>query len=484
MQRPSASSIFHRSGRGPPWRPVFHSAVGDGNILNKRLTLPPLLLRPNVPNRVMNCRDFNALATMVNLLRRLDNAETGVVLRRMNAMREMPRLGHHQFEWQRGFWNTELVYRWHFLFGGPLCRSYFEEKTGVCIPDLTLYGLCVHGLLEEQPGWMERQLLDLPLFDRGVTEAALPLLSAPITVARENARLLETDAWTTSYRPSQYRQTPLISIGDPPRLYAPLRDLIYVRITSGLFYDVVDGPQPVRNEIGDRFEDYSRDLLAGALPNLQASRSVAYQFNGKSMKSPDVLLRDSDRVAAVFECKARRMSFAARYAEDQVAEGGGGFDELIKGICQIWRFFAHIRLGCAEGIVIDEATSGVLLTLDNWLTMSGELQRELADLARERAAQRYPEITLADQRPIVFCSIEELEQTLAGADEAQFLADLELAVEARYVGWILPNVHRDLAGQREVPRPYPFAGRLGEVLPWWDKTDSLAAAIAAKAQAR
>ena len=140
------------------------------------------------------------------------------------------------------------------------------------------------------------------------------------------------------------------------------------------------------------------------------------------------------------------MSFAARYAEDQVADGGGGFDELIKGICQIWRFFAHIQLGCVSDIVVDPATSGVLLTLDNWLTMSAELQRELTDLARERAVKRHPEITPADQRPVVFCSIEELEQTLAGADEAQFLTDLKLAAEDRYVGWILPNVHRDAAG--------------------------------------
>lgn len=451
-------------------------------LLNERLTLPPLQLRPNTLNRFINCREVNALVTIVNLLKRLENAEAGMYLRRMNVMREMPRLGHRQFEWQRGFWNTESGYRWYFLFGGPLCRSYFKQKTGVCIPDFALYGLCVHGLFEEQPGWMELQLLDLPLFDRGITEPALRLLSAPIALARKSVRQLRKDAWTTSYQPSQYRQTPLISFGDQPRHYAPLRDLIYVRITSGLFYDVADGPQLVRNEISDRFEHYSRELLAGALPKLQASRSVTYRFNGSPMSSPDVLLRDRDRVVTVFECKARRMSFAARYAEDQVADGGGGFDELIKGISQIWRFFAHVRLGLVSDVVIDDATSGVLLTLDNWLTMSGELQRELLGIARDRAATRHPEITLGDQRPIVFCSIEELEQTLAGADEAQFITDLKLATEDRYFGWILPNVHRDVAGEGTAARPYPFAGRLGEVLPWWNKFDSLAEAAATKQQ--
>jgi hypothetical protein len=386
-----------------------------------------------------------------------------------------------QLEWQRGFWNTELLYRWFFVFGGPLSLSYFERKTGVSIPDFALYGICIHGLFEEQPGWMERGLLDLPMFNHGIAEGALKLLSTPLEAARQNARRLKRDAQTTSYQPSQYRQTPLISIGDPPRLRAPLRDLIQVRITSGLFYDLADGPDLVRNEIGDRFEQYSYDLLADALPSLQVSRTVPYRFKGNPMDTPDVILRDSDRVAAVFECKARRMSFAARYAEDQVADGGGGFDELIRGICQIWRFFAHIRLGCMGGFVIDDATSGVLLTLDNWVTMSSELQRELVQLASERAAKRHPEIIPGDQRRIVFCSIEELEQTLAGADGAQFIADLKLPAEDRYLGWILPNVHRDVAGREGTTRPYPFAGRLNQVLPWWDNIVSLAEATVAKA---
>lgn len=457
----------------PPWEME--------TLLNERLALPPLRLRPGSPYRVMNTKTFNALGATINLLRRLEEAEIGMVLRRMNVMREMPRIGHRQFEWQRGFWSTEVVYRWPFLFGGPLCLDYFKRKTGVSIPDFIFYGVCVHGLFELQPGWMQRQLLELPGFDRAVTEPSLRLLSAPIAEARVGAGQLKRLAWTTNYQPSQYRQTPLILVGNPPRLRAPLRDLIQVRITSGLFYDVADAPPAVRNEIADRFEGYSHDLLAGHLPGLQATRSIPYRFKGNLLNSPDVLLRDRERLCAVFECKARKMSFAARYAEDPIADGGNGFDELIKGICQIWRFFAHARMGITPGIHIDNATAGVLLTLDNWTSMSSELQRQLIQIAGVRVGERYPEITPEDQRPIVFCSIEELEQTLAGADETQFLADLGLATEDRFAGWLLPNVHRDATGDGLANRPYPFADRLGEVLPWWDDLDARAAKILAQA---
>jgi hypothetical protein len=71
----------------PPWEMME-------TLLNERLALPPLRARPNARNRIVNCREFNALATVVNLLRKLENAEAGVYLRRMNVMRELPRIGH------------------------------------------------------------------------------------------------------------------------------------------------------------------------------------------------------------------------------------------------------------------------------------------------------------------------------------------------------------------------------------------------------
>lgn len=438
-------------------------------LLNERLALPPLQLRPGARNRVLNCRSYNALSQTVNLLRRLENAEIGVALRRMKVLRELPRIGHRQFEWQRGFWHTDFVYRWIFLFSGQLCRSYFEKKTGISIPQFVLYGVLVHGLFELEFGWTYRQLLELPALNPDLTAAGLRLLSAPIAEAREGALRLKQMARLTSYQPSQYRQTPLIFHGDPVRVRVPLPDLIQIRITSGLFYDVADAPQAVHNEISDRFEGYLRDLLEGSLPTLRATRSVAYRFNGNTLHSPDVLLKSAERIAAIFECKARKMSFTARYAEDPIAEGNTGFDELVKGICQIWRFFAHARLGRSPNIVVDAATAGILLTLDNWTTMSGELQAELLGLARQRSAAQHPEVVDEDRRRIVFCSIEELEQTLAGANEDQFLTDLRFSVEDRYAGWILPNVHRDAFGEPKAMRPYPFSDRFGDVLPWWNE---------------
>jgi hypothetical protein len=450
-------------------------------LLNERLLLQPLQLKPDAQNRVLNCRSFDALGSAVNLLRQLEDAESGVYLRRMNAMREMPRIGHRQFEWQRGFWNAEVVYRWPFLFGGPLCSSYFEAETGLSIPEFVFFGVCLHGLFEFSPNWPLRQVLEFPNFGQGVAESSLRLLSSPLPQAREGARRLQSLARATTYKPSQYRRSPIIVAGDPPQILAPLRDLIQVRITSGLFYDVAGAHQAVRNEIGERFETYCRELLQGALPALSASPVVSYRFKGNPMKSPDVLLEDGNRLVAVLECKARKMSFAARYAEDPVADGGNGFDELIKGICQIWRFFSHVRLGFLPRLTVDQRTAGVLLTLDNWMTMSGELQKELLGLAREMTARRFPEVTEADQRPVVFCSIEELEQTLAAADEAQFLDDLQLATEDRYFGWILPNIHRQANSTTTTGKPYPFAKRIGEVLPWWDELEARAAALAARA---
>ena len=67
---------------------------------------------------------------------------------------------------------------------------------------------------------------------------------------------------------------------------------------------------------------------------------------------------------------------------------------------------------------------------------------------------------------MAFCSIDDLEGVLSVASESKFVGAVQAAVRDEYNGWTLTNVHRTISDER-LDRPYPFAERLEEILPWW-----------------
>ncbi|MFK0299572.1 hypothetical protein ACIQTU_10165 [Brevundimonas sp. NPDC090276] len=441
----------------PPW--ILEALV------NERLILPPQRPRQRQGlKQVLNQETFSSILLVARLLRAAEDADQGVLLGRLDVMKELPRLIHRQFEWGRGCMTGPQLYRWAYLYGGEKTRAWFEARHGLTIPDFMLVGI---GL-----SMRFRQYLDIrPSIDLApiglspvVGQAALQLLALPLAEARLAATRLRTPFQRSLYRPSVLRERPVLAFGegDSTRLRAPLPDLVLLRVTAGLFYDLVGAPSDLRNEIAARFETYARDLLNTSLSGLTFARGGKYRLGKRELDAPDVVCRQPNGVAAVFECKARKMPFSARYSE--APEDEAGVNELVKGVTQLWRYFAHYRLGFLPSEIIRPDAVPVLLTLENWTQMNSDLQIAILNRARAATASD-PHIRAEDQRPIVFASIEDIETTLSRTDASGFLQALAQAAQEKFTGWMLPNLHRTVEGDAE--RPYPLADRLGEVLPWF-----------------
>jgi hypothetical protein len=228
---------------------------------------------------------------------------------------------------------------------------------------------------------------------------------------------------------------------------------------------VVGGGGPVRNEYGRRFEEYCWRYIKAQLPSLPLKREWRYRYRKQQFDTPDVLVEADGKVCVAIECKATKMTARARLGDQ--ADDDRGFNELAKGIYQIWRFFSHSRRGLT-GTDVSRDAIGLLLTLDGWLVMGGPLREEAIRRA-EALAELDSEITSEDRRPVVFCQVTDLESTLADADEASFVRAIHAAGGPKYEGWLLSNVHSEISSQESATRsrkPYPFDD-LAEMLPWW-----------------
>ncbi len=129
---------------------------------------------------------------------------------------------------------------------------------------------------------------------------------------------------------------------------------------------------------------------------------------------------------------------------------------------------SHHRRGLLNGERLSTNAKGVVLTLDTWMSAASTMQKEVFDLARERA-DKDPDVTEADRIPVIFCPVEELEHTLNVANDTSFFQAIDAATEARFQGWALWSVHQEVAPEISMDNGYPFEHRIAEVLPWWDR---------------
>lgn len=437
------------------------------------LTTPKYELRPG-RNRVCDCGQFGTMATAINFLRRLENSESGIFLRNNSVLMELHRLAHRQFHWQHGYFNSIQLYRYAYLYGSGACGDFFLEKNQISLNEFSLVGFGLYHLFGERP-YIAR---DISMEAVGVppekVEAALALLSIPLKSAREGSIQLKLKygiGQPTGYQPSMLRQNPIISFGtNQERLLAPLPEMIMQRITSGVFYDLQGASGSIRNDAAARFEDYCRLFAQKTLSTINVRKSHKYKFKGNLIDAPDLLFEMGGVIRAIVECKARKLTFSAQYADDPVARAGDEYAEISEGIKQIWRYFAHVRLGITQA-ELDEKAIGVVLTLDPWLLMSGEL---IAHVQKEacKLAANVPEIADCDKRHVIFCSVEEFERTVLVATDQEFLDTILVAIKAEYQGWALSNIFESIFGKDKPKKAFPF--NLSDVLPWHGMIEDLA----------
>jgi len=413
--------------------------------------------------RVLRHDSFAVLRELAGTVIQLENAEDGIFLEKHDVFYEMARIAQRQFPWQRGVANAPHLYRSMLLYGSGSAGAYFEDSTGISVADFVKIGACMSGGLTKSEYVNRRRDLSEIGIGPEAREAALARLAIGHVDARQRAAAMRAGGRHTAYSPSLLRDFPIIAFGERgERLRAPIPELIIYRYTSGLYLDVVRGGAAVWSDIGRRFERYAFEYLSAMMAPYVVEGEKSYGSKKAGYRTPDILVSDATGVIAAVECKAKRMSFEARYADDPVAVAALGFDELAKGIFQLWRFFSHSRREITESTHVSADCQGIVVTADSWLTMARNQAKQVFDAAHALANQDGC-IAAEDRCEIAFCQVEDVEYALQHGTADSFLAACRRIASGEKKGFMLSVAHG--ADQIEA-RPYPFSDRISEMLPW------------------
>ncbi|WP_172264653.1 hypothetical protein [Caulobacter sp. RHG1] len=433
-------------------------------LVNELMTTPKRRPRAGQQPVLLNCGRWATIARMANRLRRWEDLEDGLELTPENILRAVDRITHQQFHWQHGDLNLSSFYRSARLYGGDHAAAHLRDR-GLSLNALSATGMAVWGALERSP-YVDFTLDLSPLgISRQQQENAMAAICAPLSSMRSQARSLRAGRRHPAYAPSVLRAKPGIrGMLDGSKVLVPLPELVLARTTAGVYYDVIGGGAEVRNEIGARFETYASDLLSSTIQSLTFSGEYRYRRRKNHIDSPDLLARHGGSLVCVVECKATKMSFDSKFTLNPLDDGNRGFDEIAKGVFQIWRYFAHSREGDTADTAIDDNAIGVVLTLDSWVQVSFTTKEKILSRARQMVLERAPEIAESDMKPIAIYSVENLENLVLNQPDEIILDQLRRACRDKPI----PDEAEPDLTLTAIEKPYPFKDKLGLVLPWWD----------------
>jgi hypothetical protein len=276
----------------------------------------------------------------------------------------------------------------------------------------------------------------------------------------------------TALLPSILRKTPLIHVDDPNRLISPIPETILLRVTAGLYYDLLAGGQDIINDANARFERYCVDLIDAMMERFEVGGAYRYGPKGAQFDSPDVLIKAQGKLVVVAECKATKLTYLAQFAEDPFETAKKQYTQLAKGIFQLWRFFSHVRRGLVDEDLAADCRA-VVITLDAFMQISRDPRNKVFAEANALADED-GNIAPEDRKAVVICPIHDLESILSRATEDSLLSALKAANEVKYQGWMLREVHRDTGAETKLAKPKLFPFDMENVLPWWSRFDDLA----------
>jgi len=426
-------------------------------LVNEWLCTKPAREVPG-PNKRLNTRHLGAVAEAINLMNAYENSEDGVVLRRVNVIRETSRIIQRQVPWQRGFAHKASLFRASRLYRFELAEQFFLENFRLSLTAFWRAAFAFYAQAMQLPYLSRRMSLqDIGIGD-SERDAALKKLTAPsLEEAKLATEKLRGTGGHPAYRPSILRSWPMIPSTRDGLLVAPLPELVIERGTTGLFYDLVSASGEIRRTIGDNFEAYCLDVLRGYLPSLAVVRATKYAGpTRKLVDSADLAVADGHGVQLIIECKARRASFEAKFNEGSPPLAGSAADEITKAILQIWRTAAHRRIGLLDWPSLSDDAVGVVLTLDTWMEFAAHQRDDILARAHVLASEDANIIAL-DRLPIAFANIDDAEFIVREGSDQDVLRTLRRASDRDRRGYILTSV---LQESRLGPKPEkedPFA---------------------------
>lgn len=441
----------HQIGREffiPPWNV-------DG-LLNEALAAD---LSGYRDGKCLDLTTWGGKAKLLNAYQSLSNVEGVMDYKSGEIISAIPRLFWPQYDWQIGFTNAFRLGRAWFVYAHEEGGRAFQDRYAISLEKFLLASFAIFAATSDAPAVISGTLVRAEVTLEEIYRTR-KVLGGRLDRQSAFAREIRENKLPRNFKRSAIREKPIIistSLGNEI-ITVPSREYLMLRVTDGLYYDIVYDSD-ARRISGERFEELCRRMLSYYLDAaVEVKRGVKTSYG----LSADILTHDT-RIGGriIFECKVRRIPNRVLTSPNPYRDFAEDFEDLIKGVTQIWRTTMDLYSEDPENVV------GAVVLYDPWTVMGNSFIGELLGKAHERANNL--EIDGEFRVPVSFVGYVDLERSVrkfAYNDVHKGVS--ELAAEERF-GYQLEGVLESFGTERAKIERFNYSKLAAENIGWWEK---------------
>ncbi|HEX8607612.1 MAG TPA: hypothetical protein VF679_03105, partial [Pedobacter sp.] len=383
--------------------------------------------------------DINKIQEVISRQRYHDLADPDLVLKDITALI-------HQQVPKRAL-DVPRMTRYAAIFGHKAVGSILENKIGLNIVECYFFTLHIYSSLQREPWVNGRQTYQ----DFGLTEDKTAKFFS--WLSRTPAELRQVLAPFQEYGPNwaytwnALMETPLISISCTSqwKMICPIPSLLWSRVGSGLFYDLVKDPA-FANPYGSAFEahigKFSKNVLE--IEKFQILEEQKYKVGKQVKDGIDWVVCDSDANMFI-ECKTKRLQQTSKLVEAGVSLQTD-LKTLAKAIVQGYKNIIDALRGKTAWQINEKQSYLLVVTLEDWMLFPATIRVELDSIVAGLMNSERINPAIIEQIPFFHISCEEFERMVLVVRETGIRNFLEKKLDDKYRDWLMIDFIRECFG--------------------------------------
>jgi hypothetical protein len=367
-------------------------------------------------------REWRSLAKVMNELRELEDKFYALQGPAKNIMLELNRIAHRQFVWQAHPLTSAALMRYLKIFDTPQIDEICRSQTGMTVQTIYLCGMCFLGHFLSSPAIPLPVNSEIKQLSNTDIVKFVSFCSRPLRELREVLESEQVFDDRFAYAFSSLRGFPLIQMpwDGNDAIVCPIVTLLFWRITGGLYYSLCKHKQ-FGDAFGRSFQAYVGEVISRSISRPNSTLLAEQRYGQKALQrdSVDWILTDGD-FALFLECKAKRLSWDAKAALNDIGPLELDLANLAAGIVQVYKAILDYRDGlyphfpAKEGVEVFPA----VVTLENWFMFGPKIRELLHNAIVEQLTESKLPVEILEELPYSVVCVADLETGLQCANLA------------------------------------------------------------------